>query len=60
MPRDGGERLTPNPSPFTPSNDLVPTVQEAGWAPGTGLMGAKNVVPTGIQSLDCPAHSKLL
>jgi hypothetical protein len=46
--------------PFTPSNELVPTVQEAGWAPARGCMGAKNIVLTGIRSLDCPVNSKSL
>jgi len=30
----------------TPGKDLIPIVQEAGWAPG-----AENLVPTGIRSL---------
>ena len=49
-----------HPSRFTPRNDLVPTVQEAGWSPEPGWKGAKNLVPTGIQSLDCPARIKSL
>ena len=40
---------TPRPH-FTPGKELVPIVQEAGWAPGAGLDGAENLVPTGIRS----------
>ena len=45
-----GERLTP------PSADLlpVPTVQEAGWAPGPVWTGAENLGLTGIRSPDRP------
>jgi len=35
---------------FTPVKDLVPIVQEAGWAPGPVRTGAENIAPTGIQS----------
>jgi len=35
-------------------------VQEAGWAPGPVYTGTENLSPTGIQSLDHPAHSELL
>jgi hypothetical protein len=31
---DGGGWPTPRPGRFTPGNDPVPIVQEAGWAPG--------------------------
>jgi hypothetical protein len=31
---DGGGWSTPRPGRFTPGNDPVPIVQEAGWAPG--------------------------
>jgi hypothetical protein len=33
-------------------------VLEAGWAPGPVGMGAENLAPTGIQSLDCPVCSE--
>ena len=33
---------------FTPGKDPVPILREAGWAPGAGLDGAENFVPTGI------------
>ena len=35
---------------FALGKDPVPIVQEAGWAPGAGLEGAENIVPTGIRS----------
>ena len=38
----------------------VPIVQEAGWAPGLLWTGEENLISTRIQSLDHPAHSKLL
>jgi hypothetical protein len=41
-------------------SNLVPIVQEAGWAPGPVWTCAKNLAPTGIQSPDRPAHSQLL
>ena len=45
---------------FSPGKDLVPIVQEAGWAPGPVWTGAENLTPTGIRSTDCPARSQLL
>jgi len=45
---------------FTPGEDLVPIVQEAGWAPGPVSTGAENLAPTGIRSLDHRAHSQSL
>jgi hypothetical protein len=49
------------PQPLsTPGKDLVPTVQEAEWAPQLVWAGAENLAPTGIQSLDHPARSQLL
>jgi hypothetical protein len=45
---------------FTPGKDPVPTVQEAGLAPGTVWTGAENLTPTRIQSPDHPAHSQSL
>jgi hypothetical protein len=44
----------------TPRKDPIPTVQEAGWAPGLVWTGAENLNPTGIRSLDHPARSQLL
>jgi hypothetical protein len=40
--------------------DLVPIVQEAGWAPGPVWTGAENLAPTGIRSPHRPAHSQSL
>jgi len=45
---------------FTPGKDPVPTVQEAGWAPGPVWTGAENLTPTGIRSPDRPARSQSL
>jgi hypothetical protein len=47
----------PRPGRFTPGNDPVPIVQEAGWAPGPVWTGAENLTPTGIRSPDLPARS---
>ena len=44
---------------FTPGKDLVPIVQEAGWAPGPVWTGRKSR-PTRIRSPDRPALSQLL
>ena len=57
---DGGGWSTPRPGRFTPGEDPVPIVQEAGWAPGPVCTGVEYLVPTGIQSPDCPACSKSL
>jgi hypothetical protein len=43
--------------PLTPGKEPVPIVQEAEWAPGPVWTGTENLVPTGIRSPDCPAHS---
>ena len=40
--------------------DLVPTVQEAGWAPGSVWTGAENLAHTGIRSPNRPARSESL
>jgi len=37
-----------------------PGTQETGWAPGPVWMGAVNLAPAGIRSLDCPARSESL
>ena len=52
----GGQRHAS--ATFTPGKDLVPIVQEAGWAPGPVWIGAKNLAPTGIRSPDRPAHTQ--
>ena len=48
------------PAAFTPGKDPVPIVNEAGWAPGPVWIGAENLAPTGIRSLDLPARSESL
>jgi hypothetical protein len=45
---------------ITERNGRSCIVKEAGWDPGLVWMGAENLASTGDQSLDCPAHSKLL
>ena len=55
---DGGGWSAPRPGRFTPGKDPVPTVHEAGWAPGPVWTGAENLVPTEIRSLDRPARSE--
>ena len=45
---------------FTSGKNLVPIVEEAGWAPGPVWTGVENLAPTGIWSPDRPAHSHLL
>jgi hypothetical protein len=42
---DWGWRSTPRTGRFTPGNDPVPIVQEAGWAPGPVWTGANNLAP---------------
>jgi hypothetical protein len=49
----GGQRR------FTPENDPVPIVQEAGWAPGPVWTVSENLAPTGIRSPDRAAHSSV-
>jgi hypothetical protein len=53
--RGGVVSSTPRPY-FTPRKDPVPTVQEAGWAPGPVWTGAENLASTGIRSPDRPAR----
>jgi hypothetical protein len=50
----------PRPSRFTSGKDLVPIVQEVGWAPGPVWTGAENLTPIGIRSLDRQARSESL
>ena len=45
-PEDRGGGTAPRPGRFNPREDQVPTVQEAGWAPGTGLDGYGKSRPT--------------
>ena len=48
------------PAAFSPGKDPVPIVQEAGWASEPVWIGAENLTPTGIRSLDLPARSESL
>jgi hypothetical protein len=57
--RGWGVSVTPQPL-FTPRQDPVPIVQEAGWAPQPVWTGAENLTSTGIRSPDHPACSQLL
>ena len=41
---DGGRWSTPHSGRFTPRKDLVPIVQEAGWAPGPVWMIISGIV----------------
>jgi hypothetical protein len=52
----GGEGSASRPGPTLP----VPTLQEAGWAPGPVWTGAENLTPTGSRSQDRPAPSQSL
>ena len=45
---------------LTPWKDLVPIVQEAGWASGPAWTGAENLAATGIRSPDRPAPRQSL
>ena len=57
---DSGEWLTPRADRFTPGNDAVPIVQEAGWVPGLVRTGAENIPFTGIRSPCRPARRQSL
>ena len=57
--RGWGVSVMPQPL-FNPRKDLVPIVQEAGWAPGPVWTGAENLTLTRIRSLDRPVHSHSL
>jgi hypothetical protein len=51
--------VTPRPH-STPGKDLVPIVQESGWAPGPVWTSAKNLASTGIRSPDRTTRSQSL
>ena len=56
-----GAWLSPRPGRFYPrQRDLVPNVQEAGWAPGPVWTSAENLAPTGIRSPGRPACTVVL
>ena len=56
----GGCVLTPRLGRFTPSKDLLPIVQEAGWASEPVWTGPENLASTGIRSPGRPARSESL
>jgi hypothetical protein len=46
---------------FPPGKDTVPTIQEAGWAPGPAWTSAENLATTtGIRCPDRPGRSESL
>jgi len=45
---------------FTPGNDAVHIVHEAGWVPGPVWTGAENIAAIGIRSPDRPTRSQSL
>jgi hypothetical protein len=45
---------------FTRKRDLVPIVQETGWAPGPVWTGTENLASTGAGFPDRPNRSELL
>ena len=51
---------TPRPGRFTLGTDPVPTVWEAGYAPGPVWTGAENLASTATRSPDLPARSESL
>jgi len=51
---------TSRPVHFTPGQDPVPIVQEAGWAPEQIWRGAENLAPIGTLSPERPASSESL
>jgi hypothetical protein len=57
---DGDGWLTPRPSRFTPGEDPVPIVHEAGWAPGPIRTGAGNLSYIGNRSVHRTARGESL
>jgi len=57
--REWGVIITTRPL-FTPGNDPVPIIQEAGWASGPVWTGGENLAPTGIRYPDRSARRKSL
>ena len=51
---------TPSLCRFTPRNDPVPIVQEAGWASGPVWTSVENLASTGIRSPERLARSESL
>jgi len=49
---EGGEGSASRPGrSYTPGKDLVPIVQEGGWAPGPVWTGAVNLAPPGEERI---------
>ena len=49
----------PSPYHFTPGkSQIIPTVQESGWAPGPVWTSEENLDPTTIRSPERPARSE--
>jgi hypothetical protein len=60
VPEQGGWSV-PHAWPlYSWKRDLVPIVQEAGWASELVWMGLDNLAPSGVRTPDCPAQSELL
>ena len=57
---DSGGWLTPRAGRFTPGNEAVPTVQEAGWAPRLVMTGEKNIALAAIRSPCRPVRRQSL
>jgi len=55
-----GVYSTLRPGIFTRGKDPVPTVQEAGWAPGPVWKDAENLAAAGIRSSYLPARIQSL
>jgi hypothetical protein len=55
-----GGWLMPRPGHFTPGNNQVPIIQEAGWAPSPACTGAENSPLTGTHPPDRPARRESL
>jgi hypothetical protein len=56
---DGGGWSMPHPGGFTPGNDQVPFVQEAGWAQGPVWTSVKNLGLTGFDPRTVQPHEKI-
>jgi hypothetical protein len=48
---------SPRPGPFSPGNDPVHIVQQAGWAPGPVWTGAENLAPSSVRTPDLQTRS---
>ena len=56
-----GWMIKATPRPLYPrETDSIPIAQKVGWVPKSVWMGAKNLAPTGIRSLNRQARRKSL